>query len=174
MKKLFQFFLFVVLVSCSTNQTGEFVGFIDPDSETYVNLMPYIRESFYYRKQAIIEVDISAIYDRYPALSKEIDLDKGINIKGIFVRNMQSFEIIDGNIFPEFYEKIKLMETDGEIRKLVHGMELYLRQNDERGLSESGGEFKLVVYLRKDANNFEIYRTDEVTSREWKEESDLN
>jgi len=82
---------------------------------------------------------------------------------------MENLAPIDGNIFPEFYEKMKFREGEGEILILIPGMEQYLWQMTDDGFSGSGGEFKLVLYLRKAGDSLEVYKTDEVMLSEWKE-----
>ena len=64
---------------------------------------------------------------------------------------------VDSNIFPEYYEKIKIREIEDEIHILLHEMELYLWDKDGLGFDESGGEFKMVLYLRKVGDTWEIY-----------------
>ena len=47
-------------------------------------------------------------------------------------------------------------------------MELYLWDKVGLGFDESGGELKLVLYLRKVGETWEIYKSDAVMLREWK------
>ena len=47
-------------------------------------------------------------------------------------------------------------------------MELYLWDKVGLGFDESSGELKLVLYLRKVGETWEIYKSDAVMVREWK------
>lgn len=169
MKNYFVFLVFSILLCCSPTEVEENNDFAIPDPESYVRLMPYVREYFHLRKQAVINGNLNAFYERYPDLGKSSDRDQGINTEAYHVRNMQSLEPFDGNFFPEYYEKIKIHEMDGAVHVLVHGMEIYLWKNDKGMIDESGGEFKMVISLSKVGETWEIYETDEVTLREWKE-----
>ena len=170
MKRLPLILLLCLLMSCSPAAFTQKNGFDSPDPDTYVSLMPYVREYFYYRKWAVINNDLGWFYNHYPSLAVGMDIDRGINVEGNHVRNLQSLTPIDGNIFPEFYEKIKIQEIDGKVQWQVHGMEIYLWKNAEGDFEESGGEFIMVLYLKNDGESWKIYKTDEVVLSEWKEE----
>ncbi len=83
----------------------------------------------------------------------------------------KSFNLFDGNIFPEYYERIKVKMTQDGAEVLVHGMELYLFVDDYGNFSDSGGEFKIVLYLKKKDARWNVYKTDEVTLSEWHQSS---
>jgi len=89
-------------------------------------------------------------YDRYPALQERINIDQGINLEANEVHYMQSLAPFDGNILPEYYEKIRVRETEGEIQVLAHGMALYLWKDSVGMFEESGGEFMMVIFLNKE------------------------
>ena len=109
-------------------------------------------------------------YARYPDLAINTNLEQGINVEGFHVENMSGFAVIDGNIFPEYYEKMRINKDADEIQILLHGKEMYLRADSKGKLNETGGEFMMVLFLRMEGSGWQIYKTDEVTLREWKEE----
>lgn len=160
--------LLFLLTTCGTAKNDQFSEFVQPDPETYVKLMPLIREYFFYRKQAVLNGEMDRFYDRYPALQERINIDQGINLEANEVHHMQSLAPFDGNILPEYYEKIRVRETEGEIQILVHGMALYLWKDSAGMFEESGGEFMMVIFLNKEGGEWHVYKTDEVTLKEWK------
>jgi hypothetical protein len=170
MKNFFAVFMSAIflLAACIPAKEAEFPEFTEPDPETYVNLMQTLREYFYYRKQAVITGELDPFYERYPALDDGENVEDGINTEAWQVHSMQSLAPFDGNIFPEYYEKIRVREMEGEMQVLVHGMSLYLWKDSEGRFDESGGEFKMMIFLIEEDGNWQVYRTDEVTLKEWK------
>lgn len=154
--------------ACTPDQTPDFSAFTNPDPQTYVSLMPIIREYFYLRKQAVLSGDPDPLLTRYPDLAAGADLEMGINIEAHHIASMQSLAPFDGNIHPEYYEPIRIKESGETMEILVHGMELYLWNNEDDTFNESGGEFKMVLTVRKEGNTWQIIKTDQVTLQEWK------
>jgi hypothetical protein len=111
---------------------------------------------------------MTAFYQRYPDLAVGTDLELGINMEPHLVESMHKLDPIDGNIFPEYYERLKIHEIDGEIHALLHGMELYSWQDKDGTYQESGGEFKIVLFLCQKEETWQVIGTDEVTLLEWK------
>ncbi|MFM6899150.1 MAG: hypothetical protein ACKPKF_18345, partial [Microcystis panniformis] len=103
----------------STSAPASTSSFTEPDPETFVALMPALREYFYYRKQAVITSNIEELWTHFPELKNEVSIEQGINI----VTNYQSLKPFDGNIFPEHYERLRVKFTNGKVEVLVHGME---------------------------------------------------
>lgn len=141
--------------------------FIEPDSETFVSLMPAIREYFYFRKKSVISGDTKDLWENFPELREGTDIEKGINSEEFIVANYQSLKPFDGNIFPEYYERFKVKVSNDGTEVLVHGMELYLWLDENNKFEDSGGEFKIVLYLHKKDSRWVVYKTDEVTISEW-------
>ncbi len=145
-------------------------GFIEPDPEIYVALMPALREYYYYRKQAVITNNIEELWAQFPELRNDVDLGQGINSEEFIVTNYQSLKPFDGNIFPEHYERFKVKFTnEQQVEVLVHGMELYTSLDEKNKFEDSGGEFKVVLYLHIKDNRWVVYKTDEVTMTEWQQ-----
>lgn len=161
--------LIILLVSCNQTQLEptDPDSFIMPDPETYVMLMPAVREYFYYRKQAVISGEMDTFWSLYPNLKQDTDLSLGINTESSLVRSMQGLKPFDGNILPEYYEKIKVKSNGSEIQVLIHGMELYVWNNIPYQFDDSGGEFKIVLYLLEHSGGWTVTKTDEVTLAEW-------
>lgn len=159
----------LILSACQPVEQVDMSEYIQPDPETYVSLMPVIREYFFYLKQAVITGEIDTFFQHYPELQTGVDLDQGINTAANHIASVQSLTPMDGNIFPEYYEKIKALQTGTGIEILVHGMELYIWKDAESVFQESGGEFKIVLHLRKEGDGWQVYRTDEVTLAEWRD-----
>lgn len=59
--------------------------------------------------------------------------------------------------------------TNGQAKVLVHGMELYTWLDENNKFKESGGEFKIIVYLQMKIGRWVVYKTDEVTIGEWQQ-----
>jgi len=161
------FIVISLLSACAPSSTIETSTFKEPDPETYVSLMPPVLEYFYYRKQAVLTGDVSAFYQRYPDLEHSTDIESGINSESKFISNMHAMAPVDGNILPEYYEKIKISQSENNIQVLVHGMELYLSKDSQGKFGESGGEFKLVLLMRQEGDTWQVYQTDELTLQEW-------
>lgn len=155
--------------ACSATEQKDATDFQDPDPEIYVSLMPAIREYFLYRKQAIILNDMTAFYERYPDLTSNTDMARGINNEAHIVTSIAGVNPFDGDISIEHYERIKVFQTGTETQVLVHGNELYLWKNDENEFDHSGGEFKIVLFMRDQDGTWQIYKTDQVTIAEWKD-----
>ena len=121
----------------------------------------------YYRTQAVINNDISIIWEIYPELKKNIDLEKGVNVEKHEVESLnQGFDLLDANYNIESYERIKVNAiNDNEVIVLVHGNIVYLR-ND---FDESGGEYLMKVFLILKDNQWTVVKTDEFTLPEYKE-----
>ena len=155
--------------ACASTSSPPVSGFVHPDPETYVNLAPVVWEFFFYRKTAVISGNMSDFYDRYPNLSSGEDLEQGINAEAFQAAAFQGFVLVDGDVFPEYYEPFRVKIMPDHIEILVHGIELYLYRDAAGNLNQSGGEFKIVLFLRPDGEGWTLYRTDEVTLAEWKD-----
>lgn len=143
--------------------------FTEPDPETYVMVLPAVLEYFHYRKKAILSGNPEDVWEHYPELKIETDIPNGINMEGFVITNYQGLKLFDGNISPEHYEQIHVKTMNDNIQVLVHGMELYLFLDENGDFNESGGEFKIVLYLYRKGGRWVVFRTDEVTQSEWEE-----
>ena len=152
-----------VVTSSSTSD------FIEPAPETFVTFMPTVLEYFYYRKQAIITNNIEALWKQYPELKNNVNVEQGINSEEFTVKNYQGLKPFDGNISPEHYERFKVKVTNGQAEVLVHGMELYTFLDENDNFQESGGEFKIILYLQMINGRWVVHKTDEVTIGEWQQ-----
>lgn len=157
------------MASCSPLKIFTSFEYIEPDPETYAAIMPVIREYFYYRKQAIISGSTEQLFSRYPELKRDIELSKGINAEEFHIKNYRQLQPVDGNIFPEYYEKIKLKIDHDKAEVLLHGMELYLFSDENNEYQDSGGELKMIIHMQRKNDRWCIYKTDEVTQSEWRE-----
>ena len=160
--------IILTLSACTQINTAVFQDFTHPEPDIYVKLMPIVREYFYYRKGAVLSGDLATFYLRYPELEKGINLDSGINFEAHLVESLQSLHPFDGDIHPEYYEKIKVKDLRADPQILVHGMELYLWQDADGTFNETGGEFILVLLLQEKEDIWQIVQTNEVTLAEWK------
>ena len=144
-------------------------SFTEPDPETFVALMPALREYFYYRKQAVITSNIEELWTHFPELKNEIGIEQGINSEEFIVTNYQGLKPFDGNIFPEYYERFRIKSTNGQVEVFVHGMELYTWLDENNKFEDSGGEFKIVLTLHRKDGHWVVYKTDDVTMSEWQQ-----
>lgn len=138
-------------------------GFVDPEPGIRVDLRPAVREYFYYRKKAIVSSDVSVLWERFPHLEQGMDTQAGINIEKNAVKNYGVLKPFDGNIFPEYYEQIKVKMSGDSADVLVHGMELYLFLDDSGKFEESGGEFRIILSLKKQNNLWTVYKTTDIS-----------
>lgn len=143
--------------------------FIEPEPDVYVSVLPAVLKYFYYRKQAIISRNVEGIWEEYPELRTDTDNLKGINAEGFLVSVYQGLKLLDGNIFPEYYDRMKVKIQGDEMEVLLHGMELYLFQDPYQQFSDSGGEFKIILFLRMKDGVWDVFKTDEVMPAEWHE-----
>ncbi len=147
----------------STSTSTSTAGFTDPNPETWVMLMPAVREYLYYRKEAVIAGNVEVLWAQYPELKVGADFSKGINAEEFFINNMQGLKPFDGNIFPEYYEQIKVNLLGESAEILIHGMELYLFVNETGKFDDSGGEFRIIIFLRHQDNQWIVYKTQDIS-----------
>jgi hypothetical protein len=150
-----------------TAAVGAPEGFAEPDPESYVMLMPAVRAYFYYRKQAVTGGDVKLLWAQFPALANGADPSTGVNAEATLVDGMQGLKPFDGNIFPEYYQRMQVRRSGDQAEVLLHGMELYLWADESGRFDDSGGEFKVILFLRLEGGKWVVYQTDEVTLAEW-------
>ncbi len=126
-------------------------------------LMPAVREYFYYRKQAVIAGNVEVLWKQYPELKVGTDFSRGINAEEFFINNMQGLKPFDGNIFPEYYEKMKVNLSGEAAVVLVHGMELFLNIDETGKFDDSGGEFKIIIFLRQQDDQWTVIKTQDIS-----------
>jgi hypothetical protein len=139
------------------------MGFTDPNPETWVMLMPAVREYLYYRKKAVIAGNVEVLWTQYPELKDGADFSKGINAEEFFINNMQGLKPFDGNIFPEYYERMKVNILGETAEVLVHWLELYLYVDETGRFEDSGGEFRVIIFLRHQDNQWTVYKTHDIS-----------
>jgi hypothetical protein len=139
------------------------MGFTDPNPETWVMLMPAVREYLYYRKKAVIAGNVEVLWEQYPELKVGADFSKGINAEEFFINNMQGLKPFDGNIFPEYYERMKVNILGETAEVLVHWLELYLYVDETGRFEDSGGEFRVIIFLRHQDNQWTVYKTHDIS-----------
>lgn len=142
-------------------------GFLVPDSSDWVDYIKPVREYLYYRTSAVLQNNINILWNQYPKLKENIDVEKGINVEKFEVERLnESFKLIDANFNEERNERIKIKELDDQRAiVLVHGGIAYIRNDFE----ESGGEILIKLFLEKKDNRWMIVKTDEYTLPEYKE-----
>lgn len=160
-------FFIIFCASCSPKPASISTGFIEPDPETYVSILPVINEYFYHRKQAVITGNPEDLFTKYPELISDTNISKGINAEEFHITNYRNLHPIDGNIFPEYYEKIKIKIDNDKAEVLLHGMEIYLWSDENGEFKETGGEFKMIIAIHLVNGQWVIDKTDEVTQSEW-------
>jgi hypothetical protein len=133
------------------------------DPETWVKVMPAVREYLYFRKKSIIAGNVEILWKQYPELKQGVDFSKGINSEEHTISNFQVLKPFDGNVTPEFYEKIKVILSDEHAQVLIHGWELYLYHDEAGKFDDTGGELKMVLFLRNEGNRWTVYKTIDVS-----------
>jgi hypothetical protein len=138
--------------------------FTVPEPEVWVMLMKPVREYFYYRKEAVVKDDVQILWYRYPGLKQGNDFSTGVNAEVFLVDMYRQLKPFDGNIFPEYYDKIKVIMGNGKAEVLVHGLELFLYKDEAGQYDDSGGEFKIVLFLSSQGNqNWTVDKTIDIT-----------
>jgi len=156
----------IFAAGCSISDTAnESEEFMEPEPSEWVVFNEVLTEYFHYRTQSVIKNDIDLLHDRYPSLSENVSVEEGINIEENELKNYNAgLTLIDANFSTEQYGRLKVKEMgDEEAVLLVHGSNLYVT----REFGESGGEFLMEVYLKKDKGRWEIIKTDEYTLSEY-------
>jgi len=159
--------LLLSLAACTQAEVSSPSSFTEPDPAVYVSLAPVVWEYFYFRKAAVLSGELDTFYARFPALTTGADPEQGINAEAHHVAGFQGFDLLDGDIFPEYYERFKIKHMGDQVQILAHGMELYLYRDAEGVFNQSGGEFKLVLSLRPAGVGWQLFQTDQVTQSEW-------
>lgn len=145
-------------------EAAALTDFTEPELGTWDALMAPLREYFYYRKKAIIGGDAHILWQRYPALAQGADPYKGSNAEVLFVESMQELKPVDGNILPEYYERVKVVKGDGYAQVLVHDLELYVFRDSNGRFDDSGGEFKIIVFLCATTDgSWTVYHTQDIS-----------
>ncbi|MFK2824085.1 hypothetical protein QYG89_00050 [Bacillus sp. B190/17] len=177
-KYLFRILMAVIvfsLVGCqqhaatTVNQNVEedIDGFIEPEPSDWMKYNKIVMTYMYYRTQAVINNDIHLLWNQYPDLKGDYDLQKGINVEKDEVESLnKGFKLIDANYSIESRDRMKVkVITDEEVIVLVHGGIGYLR-ND---YIESGGELLTEISLKVKNGRWTVVKTDEYTEPEYKE-----
>lgn len=182
MKKVLLIFIFIIslfssVVGCEQNSSPtntdtmnakeDLKDFIDPDSSDWVKYSKIVREYFYYRTQAVVKNDLEILWNQYPSLKDDVDINKGINVEKEEMESLNKhFDLIDANYDIQSYDRIKVNTIDDyNVVVLVHGSIVYLR----RDFDESGGEHLMKIFLEKIGNQWTVVKTDEYTQGEYKE-----
>lgn len=158
-----------ILAACAPAESPSVSGYEEPDPESYVSLAPIVWEYFYHRKALVLTGNLDAFYVRYPELARGADPGQGINAEAFHAARLLSFDLMDGDIFPEYHARLRVRTLPDHVEILTHGMELYLYRDTSGNLSQTGGEFKIVLYLRPDGEGWMLFRTHEITLAEWKD-----
>lgn len=172
---IFIIFLSLLLVGCQQklaipdvlDTKNDVEGFVEPELSDWVQYIKPVREYMYLRTQALLKNDINILWERYPALKEHINLAEGINVEQNELESLnKGHRLVDANYDIENYERIKVKTlNENEVIILVHGSILYLADDFE----ESGGEFLMQLFLRRNGDNWDVVKTDEYTLPEYKE-----
>jgi hypothetical protein len=140
--------------------------FFEPDSRTWVEMMPAVREYFYYRRKAITSNNIEILWAHYPELKNEKDCSQGINCEEFLITNYQGLKPIDGNFFPEKYERIKVNIVNDKAEVFIHGLELFLWIDEDGNFQNTGGEILIILFMQQKNNSWVVYKTDWIQMNE--------
>lgn len=145
---------------------GDSDGFVEPEPSDWAEYIKPIREYMYYRTQAVINKDINILWNRYPALKENINLEEGINAEKQEVESLnKKFNLLDANYNIEGYERLKVKVLhENEAVVFVHGNIVYLRDDFE----ESGSEYFMEIFLKRDGDSWNVVKTEEYTLPEYK------
>lgn len=132
-------------------------GFAEPEPKTYVEMLTAVHEYLYYRKRAFISGETQEFLARYPALQQGADPTSGVNDEARQIAlYKKAFTLIDGDIDPEHYERIKVRHDGTSAEVIIHMLEIYLRQ----GYSITGSEVLLKLSLQQQSGTWTVVRTD--------------
>ena len=74
----------------------------------------------------------------------------------------QAFTLIDGDIDPEHYERMKVRRNGASAEVIIHMVEVYLRQD----FSITGSESRLKLSLQQSGDTWAVVRTDALNDAE--------
>lgn len=142
-------------------------GFAEPDPATYVALIAPVREYLYHRKRAFIAGDVTEFLARYPALGQGADPAAGINDEArLIALYKRTFTLIDGDIDPEHYERIKVRRDGASAEAIINMLEVYVRPD----FSITGGQVRLKLSLQQIGGTWTVVRTDALNEGEFSRE----
>lgn len=58
---------------------------------------------------------------------------------------------------------IKVKQSGDNLEVLTHGMELYLYLDENNTYNDSGGEFKIILFPRRQYDQWSVYQTQDVS-----------
>ncbi|RJS50132.1 hypothetical protein [Bacillus sp. PK3_68] len=151
----------------NVNKEKSVDGFIEPEPSDWGKYNKIVLKYMYYRTQAVINNDMNLLWNQYPDLKRNYDLQKGVNVERNEAESLnEGFNLIDANYSIESHDRMKVKVIgDKEVIALVHGGIVYLHDD----YSESGGELLIEISLKVKDGRWTVVKTDEYTESEYKE-----
>lgn len=140
-------------------------GFVEAEPSEWEKYARPVREYMYYRTQAVINNDIHILWNQYPKLKENINIEERINVEKYEVEFFnQEGKVLDANFDIEKYDRLQVKKiNENEAAVLVHASLVYLADNFE----EFGGERLIEIYLQRSGTSWEVVKTDEYTEEEY-------
>lgn len=144
----------VVLASCAASSP-----YRAADEPQRADVVAAVREYYGLRDRLTDGLDINEFWQRYPELSYEHDLMRGINLEIMLWKWSHDDQLVRLNYRTdlEAYEPMRVFLRASEALAYVHGVEAW----DFRVGPPTMGEFRTVLGLRLADGKWTVVRTDE-------------
>ncbi len=141
-------------------------GFQRPAPDLAAQLRPRLLEYFYHRKRAVLQGDLTTLWQRYPALARDYDPVHGVNAERDLPRAYaRGHRPIDGDVHLTAYGPWLVRRRDQRVEVFVHGWEQFVYAPD---FAFSGSELLITLtFARQGEGAWTLVRTDEVTEAEY-------
>ncbi|GEM_PF-1303795 len=141
-------------------------GFQRPEPDLAAQLRPRVLEYFYLRKRAVLQGDLTALWQRYPALAQGYDPVLGVNaerdLPSAYARDGRP---IDGDVHLTAYGPWLVRRRGERLEVFVHGWEQFVYAPD---FDFSGSELLITLtFAPQGEGAWTLFRTDEVTEAEY-------
>jgi hypothetical protein len=152
---LFALLLALVVTSCGAS--NPYRAAVEPQR---ADVVAAVTEYYGLRNRLTNGLDINDLWQRYPELSYEHDLARGINLEVLLWKWSRDPQLtrLDYKTDLESYQPIRVFVRANEALAYVHGLESW---GHRTGGSETRGEFFTVLSLRLSGGTWTVVRTDE-------------
>ena len=158
----------VGLIACAT-AVEPLPGYRAATTDERAAVVSALKKYFELRERVAVSGDVTELYGAYPDLTRNVDRRLGINNEGWFAERARLAREQPAEVSPsliarmwhelEYYEAIRVYLQGSTAVAFVHGLEHY---QYTRSPVPSAGEIFMRFDLRRDAERWQIERTDEL------------
>lgn len=159
------------LIACTS--ADPLPGYRAATTDERATVVSHLEKYFALRELVAVSGDLTDLYGAYPDLTRNVDRRVGINNEGWFAERARLAREQPREVAPpliarmwhelEYYEPIRVYLQGGTAVAFVHGLEHYQYTSSP---VPSGGEIFMRFDLRRDADRWQIERTDELVMGE--------